>query len=96
VRLVVDQVRGQPALRALQLLEIMPQRAAREVWKVVKSAVANAENNFELDPDDLVIKRIYADDGPTLKRFKPRARGRVSPILHRSSHITVVVDEREV
>ena len=95
IRLIVDAVRGKPANHALAVLELMPQRAAREVWKVVKSAVANAENNHELDPVDLYIKRIYADGGPTLKRFRPRAHGRASPILHRSSHITVVVDERE-
>lgn len=96
VRLVLDAVRGKQAAAAIALLELMPQRAAKEVRKVVKSAVANAENNFEIDPEGLVIKRIYADEGPTLKRFRPRAHGRVSPILKRSSHITVVVDEKGV
>lgn len=94
VRLVVDAVRGKRANQALAMLEVMPQRAAREVWKAVKSAVANAENNFELEPDDLVIRSIYADDGPRVKRFRPRAHGRVSPLLHRSSHITVIVDDQ--
>jgi large subunit ribosomal protein L22 len=96
VRLVIDAVRGKDAADAIALLALMPQRAAKEVRKVVKSAVANAENNFEIDPEGLVIKRIFADEGPTLKRFRPRAHGRVSPILKRSSHITVVVDEKGV
>lgn len=95
VRLVIDEVRGKRATQALAMLELMPQRAAKEVYDVVHSAVANAENNFELEPADLVISRIYANEGPTLKRFKPRAHGRASPILKRSSHITVVVDDRE-
>ena len=95
VRLVVGAVRGKPVNEALATLDFLPNAAARAVAKVVKSAAANAENNYQLSPDDLYITRIYADEGPTLKRFRPRARGRVSPILKRSSHITVVVGEKE-
>jgi large subunit ribosomal protein L22 len=71
----------------------MPSPAARIVAKVVKSAAANAENNFHLPSPDLRIVAIYADEGRTLKRFRPKARGRISPILKRSSHVTVFVEE---
>lgn len=95
VRLVIDAIRGKSASEAMAMLQFMPQQAAREVLKVVKSAVANAENNFNLSPDDLYIAAAAANEGPTLKRYRPRAHGRVSPILKRSSHITVVVGEKE-
>ena len=95
VRLVVDAVRGKPVNEALATLQFLPNNAAKEVFKVVKSAAANAENNYQIAPDELYVAKIYADEGPTLKRFKPRSRGRVSPILKRSSHITVVVDQKE-
>ena len=94
VRLVLDVVRGKPAQEALAILKFLPQRAARPVAATVKSAMANAENNFNMDPDDLVITRCSADEGRTLKRWRPRARGRVNQILKRSSHITVVVAEK--
>jgi large subunit ribosomal protein L22 len=94
VRLVVDLVRGRPVVEALALLRFMPQAAAQDVAKVVKSAVANAEQNKHMAAEDLFISRIMADEGPTLKRFRPRSHGRSSPILKRSSHITVVVDEK--
>ena len=94
VRLVVDLVRGRPVNEALSLLRFMPQAAAVEVAKVVKSAVANAEQNNHMSAEDLFISRITADEGPTMKRFRPRAHGRASPILKRSTHITVVVDEK--
>src|SRR5438067_1073244 len=94
VRLVLDVVRGRPVDEALAILRFLPQRAARDVAKVVKSASANAENNFNLDPRDLVISRAAADDAPRLKRFRPRARGRINKIIKRSSHITVAVTER--
>lgn len=94
VRLVLDAVRGKPAREALAILKFLPQRAARPVAATVKSAMANAENNFNMDPDDLVITRCQADEGRTLKRWRPRARGRVNQILKRSSHITVVVAEK--
>ncbi len=90
---VLDAVRGQPALRALEVLRFMPSPAAREVYKVVKSAVSNAENNYRMFPGNLRIVTIHADAGPMLKRFRPRSRGRVSPILHRTCHVTVVVDD---
>ncbi len=93
VRLVVNAVRGMPVNDAMAMLQHMPQKAAVEVGKVVKSAVANAENNYNLDPDDLFVASISADEGPTQKRYRPRSRGRVSPILKRSSHINVVLDE---
>jgi large subunit ribosomal protein L22 len=94
IRLVLDVVRGKNAREALAILKFLPQRAARPVAAVVKSAVANAENNFNMDPDELIITRCAADEGRTLKRWRPRARGRVNQILKRSSHITVVVAEK--
>ena len=93
-RLVVDAVRGKPVGEALAILRFLPQKSADDVAKVVKSAVANAEHNFDLDPDTLYIKRIYADEGPTYKRWRARARGRVNRRLKRTAHITVIVDER--
>ena len=94
VRLVLDVVRGKPAQEALAILQFLPHRAAKPVAKALKSAVANAENNFNMDPDDLVITSCAADEGRTLKRWRPRARGRVNQILKRSSHIIVVVAEK--
>jgi large subunit ribosomal protein L22 len=94
VRLVADNVRGRSVREALAILSLMPHAAARDVYKVVKSAASNAENNFELDADDLYVHRIYVDEGPTLKRFKARSHGRVAPRLRRSSHITAVVEEK--
>ena len=94
VRLVVDLVRGMAVNRAMSQLQLMPQKAANEVYKAVKSAVANAENNYGLDPDELIVARIWANEAPSMKRWRPRAHGRVSPQISRSSHITVVVDER--
>jgi len=91
VRLLVDLVRGKKVDEALALLKFAPTPTARLVAKVVKSAVANAENNFQLSPSDLKIVTIFADEARTLKRFRPRSRGRTSPILKRSSHITVIV-----
>jgi large subunit ribosomal protein L22 len=94
VRLVVDTVRGRSVNEALAMLRFMPQGAARDVYKVVKSAASNAENNYELDINDLYVHRIYVDEGRTLKRFKARSHGRVAPRLRRSSHITAVVQEK--
>lgn len=90
---ILNAVRGQPAERALDVLRYMPSPAAREIAKVVKSAMSNAENNYRMFPANLKIVEIRADAGPMLKRFRPRSRGRVSPILHRTCHVTVVVDE---
>lgn len=94
VRLVVDAVRGRSVREALAILQLMPQAAARDVYKVVKSAASNAENNFELDTNDLYLHRIFVDQGPTLKRGKARSRGQYAARLHRSSHITAVVEEK--
>ena len=95
VRPVVDMVRGKKVDEALTILRFVPTPTARVVAKVVKSAAANAENNFQMSPSDLRIVNIFADEARTLKRFRPRARGRVSPILKRSSHVTVIVAEQE-
>ena len=95
VRPVVDMVRGKKVDEALSILKFTPTPTARVVAKVGKSAAANAENNFQMSPADLKIVKIFADDARTLKRYRPRARGRVSPILKRSSHITVIVAEQE-
>jgi len=94
MRLVADAVRGRSVNEALAILSLMPQLAARDVYKVVKSAAANAENNFEFDINDLYLHRIFVDEGPTLKRYKARSHGRVAPRLRRSSHITAVVQEK--
>jgi len=95
VRPLVDMVRGKKVDEALTILRFTPTPTARVVAKVVKSAAANAENNFQMAPSDLKIINIFADEARTLKRHRARARGRVSPILKRSSHITVIVDEVE-
>ena len=95
VRLLVDMVRGKKVDEALTVLRFTPSPTARIVAKVIKSAAANAENNFQMPPEDLKIVRIFVDEAPTLKRFRPRSRGRASPILKRSSHITVIVAEQE-
>jgi len=95
VRPLVDMVRGKRVDEALTILKFVPTPTAQIVAKVVKSAAANAENNFQMDPSDLRIVGIFADQARTLKRYRPRARGRVNPILKRSSHITVIVAEQE-
>lgn len=94
VRLVIDQVRGKRVNEALAILRFLPQGAAREVARVVRSASANAEHNNDMDPEELVIALAYADDGMKLKRFTARSRGRPGAILKRFSHITIVVEER--
>ena len=94
VRLVVDHVRGMDAVEALGVLNLMPQRAAMSVHKLVKSAVANAENNFGMLPEDLYIHQIWADDGPIRRWRRFGARGRFKPIQKRTAHITVVLRER--
>jgi large subunit ribosomal protein L22 len=95
VRLVVDLIRGKGVEQALNILEFTPKRAAKVVAKTVRSVVANAQNTQSVDVDRLFIKRVFVDGGPTWKRFTPRAQGRATPILKRTCHITVVVDERE-
>ncbi|MDY7018490.1 MAG: 50S ribosomal protein L22 [Chloroflexota bacterium] len=93
VRSVVDMVRGKKVNEALVILSFIPRPAAKALSKVIKSAAANAENNFQMSPDDLEIVAIFAGKGHTLKRYRPKSRGRISPILKRSSHITVFVEE---
>jgi large subunit ribosomal protein L22 len=95
VRLILERLPGLSVDQALALLRYVPSPHARTISKTVLSAAANAENNYNLDVDELYIKRAYADEGRTLKRFRPRSRGRVSPILKRSSHITIILDQRE-
>lgn len=91
-RRVVNLVRGLPASEALTVLKFAPQAASEPVYKVVASAIANAENNERLDPDSLLISEAYVDEGPTLRRFRPRAQGRAYRIRKRTCHITVVVE----
>lgn len=93
-RLVVDEVRGKGALEALAILQFMPQQAAKVVAKTIKSAIANAQENFGLESEDLFISKIMADDAPLRRWRRFGARGRFKPWIRRSSHITVVLDER--
>ena len=93
-RLVLDLIRGKDAKEALAILKFTPNRAAEIITKVVKSAVANATHNCQLDEEELYIKACYANEGVTLKRFLPRAKGSASALNKRTSHITVVVEER--
>jgi len=91
-RRVIDLIRDMPANQALSVLKFAPQAASEPIAKVVASAIANAEHNFSLDPETLVISRAFVDEGPTLKRFRPRAQGRAYRIRKRTSHITVEVE----
>ena len=95
VRLLLEHLPGQRIEDALNMLKFVPTPSARLVEKVVKSAAANAENNYNMVPGELYIKSAVAGDARRLKRYRPRARGRVNPILRRTSHITVVVEEKE-
>ncbi len=95
VRLIVDLVRGRPADEALSMLKFMPNAAAKPVAKVLRTAIANAEENFGLNRDELVVTQAFADEGPTRKWRRFGARGRFKPQLRRSSHITIIVAERE-
>lgn len=100
IRLVVDVVRGMGAQDALDTLRFMPQRSAEPVYKLIESAVANAEENYGLEVDELLISRIFADEGPRHRKApyggRFAGRGRFRPIVRRSSHITVVLTEREL
>jgi large subunit ribosomal protein L22 len=91
-RRVIELIRDMPAQEALSVLQFAPQAASEPVAKVLKSAIANAENNFSLDPQTLVISHAYVDEGPMLKRFRPRAQGRAYRIRKRTSHITIEVE----
>jgi large subunit ribosomal protein L22 len=94
-RLVTSVIVGKPVEEAAALLRFMPQGAAKDVAKVLKSAAANAENNHDLSPDDLIVAEAVANDGPTIKRFRPRAQGRAFPIHKPMTHVTIVVESRE-
>ena len=91
-RRVVNLVRGLPAKHALTVLQFAPQAASEPVYKVLASAIANAENNERLDPDSLLVSEAFVDEGPTLKRFRPRAQGRAYRIRKRTCHITIAVE----
>jgi large subunit ribosomal protein L22 len=93
VRKVVDAVKGKPVESGLQILKFMPQKSASILEKILRSAVANADQNADIDIDLLIIRNIIADQGPTLKRWKARARGRGTRVLKRTSHITVILAE---
>jgi len=92
-RLVLDHIRGRSVPEARTILAFTPRAAATDIEKVLRSAVANAEANHGLDGDDLVVEAAYADEGPTLKRWKPRARGRVNRIRKRTCHVTLILSE---
>jgi large subunit ribosomal protein L22 len=92
-RLVADQIRGLHVEKALEVLSYSPKKGADLVKKVLESAIANAEHNEGADIDELLVSQIFVDEGPTMKRIKPRAKGRADRILKRSSHITVVVSD---
>ena len=94
-RLVVDTIRGRDLDEAQQILDFSDRAAARVVAKVLRSAAANAENNNGLSPEGLYVSKVFVDEGPTLKRFRPRAMGRATRINKRTCHITVILDERE-
>lgn len=94
VRFMVDAVKGKPVETAISTLKFMPQKAAAILEKLMRSAASNADQNHGLDVDDMVVKNIIVDQGPTLKRFRERARGRGARILKRTSHITIVLAER--
>lgn len=95
VRLVLDLVRGKKVGEALAILEFTPRAASTPVAKVIKSAAANAEHNYGMNIEDLVISKAFANEGPTLKRFRPRAKGSASAINKRTSHITIVLSDNK-
>jgi|TARA_B100000809_G_scaffold46917_2_gene41432 large subunit ribosomal protein L22 len=92
-RLIIDMIRGSNVLQAMKLVQFLPQKAAKIVRKILDSAVANAENNFGLDIDDLKVTRAFVNEAPTLKRFRARAKGRGTRILKRNSHITIEISD---
>ncbi len=94
VRVVMDLIRGKSVAEAFAILKFTPKAGADVIEKVLKSAVANAENNFDMNVDNLYVSTAYVDQGPTLKRIHPRSRGQAFSILKRTSHVTVVVAEK--
>ncbi len=95
LRLVANQIRGKSLDEAMAILQFTPQRGGRILEKVLKSAAANAENNHDMDPDLLYVAAALVDEGPRWKRWRPRARGRADKIIKRTSHVTVILEERE-
>ena len=95
VTIVLDLIRNQPLDKALAILQYTPKAASELLYKLVKSAAANAENNFNMDRESLYVSEAFANDGPHMKRWRPKARGMAYPIIKRSSHIGVVVKERD-
>ncbi len=93
-RLVIDLCRGKKVSEAQAIMRFLPNKTAYDVERLLKSVAANAENNYDLDPDDLWIKAIYVDEGPSMRRFKAKARGRVGRIQRRTSKITVIAEDR--
>lgn len=94
VRIVMDLIRGKEVADAFAILKFTPKRGATLIEKVLKSAVANAENNFDMDADKLFVSKCFVDGGPTIKRYHPRSRGQAFSILKHTSHITVIVSEK--
>ena len=92
-RFIIDMIRGSDVLQAMKLVQFLPQKAAKIVRKILDSAVANAENNFGLDNDDLKVTQAFVNEAPTLKRFRARARGSGTRILKRNSHITIEISD---
>lgn len=93
VKVVVDLIRGKSVNEAAAILEFTPKAASEPVLKLLNSAIANAENNMDLSRDTLYVAEVYANQGPTMKRYRPRAHGRASRIRKRSSHITIILDQ---
>ena len=94
VKIVIDLIRGKKAEDALAILEFTPKAASPVVKKLLESAIANAENNLSMDRGSLYVAEVYANPGPTLKRYVARSRGSASPMLRRTSHITIVLDQK--
>lgn len=94
-RLVVDLIRGKQVGEAIAILKHTPKAASPIVEKLLKSAMANAEHNYDMDVNNLLVSKVFVDEGPTMKRFRPRAQGRASQINKRTSHITIVVSEKK-
>ncbi len=94
-RIVVDKIRGKEVVDALDILRFNERAISEVVSKVVASAAANAESKYGVRPENLVVKAAYVDEGPTMKRYRPRAKGSASPIMKRTSHITIIVATRE-
>ncbi len=94
-RIVVDKIRGKEVVDALDILRFNERAISEVVSKVVASAAANAEHKYGVRPENLVVKAAYVDEGPTMKRYRPRAKGSASPIMKRTSHITIIVATRE-